>query len=485
MRYIQLLYRPPAKHLVLYILCFACLPTAFAQTSSRVPANVHGIFDDLPIDDPAASSRLRPGEDTAQKIKDNIFIGSTCSHAHCYLGEAVLLTYTLYSALQSTSTVSRAPSFEGFSVAAMDASNEQVIRKKQNGKNYRVFTLQQLQLTPLREGTIVVDPMQVDNLVRYKEGDRQVQYGGSIAGQAISISVEPLPVVGQPTGFSGAIGDFTVKALADTAVNAGENNTLHIEITGRGNFAALPVPDMSWPPGVEHFSVNSHQQMDKKAFPPAGKKIFDIPFVAAKEGNLVLPPVQVSFFDPQKKIYRVARSGALTIHVLPALPKKGPAEAPATIPAEKPAGFNYRWLLLPVLILALAGFFYRRSGKAATTGNQQPIIEPVPVAPEKTTVLPAMDTLRQHDDSTAGYVTTFKALLNALLRDKTGLALGTEEDLLQAIKIKDADLAADTADLYARCNALLYAPGSLDTSLKAAMEEQLAATEENLNRLFL
>lgn len=471
------------KYVVLCILCFIAFRDAYTQNKSRVPAGVDNIFDDLPVDDPAKNSVLRPGEDSIQKIKKNIFVTGVISKSHCFLGEPILLTYTLFSALQSTSTIERAPSFAGFSSDIMQTDNEQVKRKKQDGKNYRVFTIQQVQLVPLQEGVLTIDPISVYNEVSYKENKSAVHYGGSTGGKAIMISVDPLPVEGRPAGFSGATGNFTMRVTADTVSAAGENNSLHVEIAGSGNFTTVSAPEVTWPAGCEHFSVSSGLQINKNSFPSSGKKIFDIPFVPAKEGILVIPAMQFGFFDTQKKAYRFAYSNPVTIHVSPALHKPLP-NAPL-VPVKKQFPFYY--FLLPLLfLLALTGMIFYKRKKAIPVVVPTPALhEPAPSIYTKDMYSTAeLETLKGVDN-TNEYTIAFKKLFTAFLRQQTGNASGTEDTLLAQIKIKDTELAAAAGLLFAQCNSLLYAPGNTDMAMRLEMENKLVSISQRVQQVFV
>jgi hypothetical protein len=474
----------PVKYIVLYILCCSFFKGADAQNKNKVPAAVNTLFDDLPIDDPAKNSVLRPGEDSVEKIRKNIFVTGVTSTSHCFLGEPILLTYTLYSALQSTSTVDKAPSFAGFSVNTMTAGNEQVKHKKQNGKNYRVFIVQQLQLVPLQEGALTIEPISIYNEVSYNNDETPSHYGGGIHGTPILISVDPLPVAGRPADFSGATGNFTLQVVADTIMAAGENNTLHITVGGTGNFTAVSMPEIIWPAGCEHFSANSHLQVQANSFPPSGKKLFDIPFVPAKQGSLVLPALRLSFFDTQKKMYRFVYSKPVTVHVGPAVHTPAPVASP--LPVKKQLLF---YLLLLITILVVAWVAIIAFWKKRRVVHSMEEVAPAPattvaVVQEGIDIEEELKTVREFDN-TNGYITAFKKLLTACLLRYMVNVSGTEEALLQQLQISDAGLAAAAGRLYAQCNNLLYAPGNIDAAVRAEMEEELIAISKKMDQVFM
>src|SRR5258708_19467597 len=108
------------------------------------PVNVNSLFADLPIDDAAGNSALSNGESGEEKIKKNIFIIGSLNKSVCYSGEPLLLTYQLYSALQSKSLVTEKPGLGNFNVEERPLNNEWPLLKRKEGKGYRVFMLCQV-----------------------------------------------------------------------------------------------------------------------------------------------------------------------------------------------------------------------------------------------------------------------------------------------------------------------------------------------------
>ena len=475
----------PAKYIAVCIICFNFFPGLYAQEKNKVPAAVTSIFDDLHIDDPAKNSVLLPGEDSIQKIKKNIFIEAVISKNHCFVGEPILLTYTLFSALQSTSKISKAASFAGFSVGAMEPDNEQVNRKKINGREYRVFIIQQVQLVPLQEGVIIIDPISVYNEVSYKEGQKEFHYSGNVDVKAIKISIDALPVDGRPADFEGATGIFAIHARSDTIVAAGENDTLHIEIAGSGNFTAISLPDIKWPAGCEHFSVSNHLEVDKNLFPPSGKKIMDIPFVVAKEGDLVIAAIRMSFFDTKKKNYQLAYSDAIKIHVSAAIHKQLPVEPVAVTKKQFPSANLLVGGIILILIL-IAIILYNKKRNKRSISVKPPISQATPVILKVQKEIIGKDQLNSLDvyiDSKE-YATAFKKLMMKNLQQQTDLLNANEESLVMAIQTKDTKLATSAGHLFAQCNNLLYAPDNLSVAGKMQMENELADLSAGVNKIF-
>ncbi len=88
-----------------------------------------------------------------------------------------------------------------------------------------------------------------------------------------------------------------------------------MELTGRGSFEALTVPDIRWPAGLRHYKPVEKWMVREDGFPQSGKKIFAIPFSGRQPGKYVLPPVAVTYFDPAAGIYRTVQSRELSVQV--------------------------------------------------------------------------------------------------------------------------------------------------------------------------
>jgi hypothetical protein len=59
---------------------------------------------------------IKKGENLSDKIQKNIFIKVDVNKNSCYVGEPVVVTYKLYTRLKSESSITKNPSFNGFSV---------------------------------------------------------------------------------------------------------------------------------------------------------------------------------------------------------------------------------------------------------------------------------------------------------------------------------------------------------------------------------
>ncbi len=324
----------------------------FAQGKNQTPAHYHDIFSELPIHDAASLSVLKKNENPEAKIRQYIFIKSNVSKSVCYVGEPILLSYELYSALQNESEVNKLPSFSGAGMIELSVLNELPVYRKINNLYYRVFNLRQFQLIPNLPGKLIIDTLSVMNTVHYRTATDSIgHYEGIVNSNTLVIEVKPLPETGKPADFSGAVGNFQLDVSVDSdRVAAGETNRLHIAISGSGNFTPLSMPEINWPPGFDYFPEREKLTMVKNNFPPLGREIFDIPFVPKRAGRYFIPGLKIEFFNAIKGHYDKSSSDSIKIIVLAAKPSSAVEQEPE----DKKSGHHIAlWAWLAIALAAI------------------------------------------------------------------------------------------------------------------------------------
>lgn len=291
---------------------------------------------------------LRPGENIADKIKTNLIVKTEVNKTSCYEGEPIMATFKLCSRLKSESRVLKRPSLNGFSVYDMvePEANRPSIQNI-NGKPFNIHLIRQTQLIPLQSGTFVIDPVEVDNKVRFVKTDSRqrntedrmqqlleeimnersrgevVEQSFTLASKPVTITVKPLPIANKPAGFNGAVGKFSMKAtLKNKTVAAGDEISIQVIITGAGNLTIVNPPTISVPEGIEGFDPLTKEKIDKTVYPLSGTKTFDYTFVAKDTGVYTIPPIVFSYFDPLEVTYKTEQSELFTIYITPSLKKK-------------------------------------------------------------------------------------------------------------------------------------------------------------------
>jgi hypothetical protein len=336
------------------------------------PAPVTHQFDDY---------ILKPGENVAQKTKENLFLKLDVDKKSCYVDEPVVATYKLYTRLPSETTITDAPSFNGFSVNDLDVNNN-ATQEKYNGRMYNVYTLRKVELYPLQPGNITLDPVVADNKITFIKSEyansqhndgffdmfdnfgqaalppeAQITQNVTLKSTPVTITVKPLPAQNKPSDFRGAVGNFTItSSLEKNEITTDDAGTLKLTVTGKGSIQLINAPSINWPPGIDGYEAKVKDNVDKTKVPIQGGKIFSYPFTVSKAGKYTIDSIAFSYFDPATSSYKTLRTAPLEITV-----KKGKGilfkKEAAKNPADTNALFSKRTELTAGIILIVLIIF--------------------------------------------------------------------------------------------------------------------------------
>ena len=138
--------------------CRLCCSVRIISNPNLSPfPNLNFDFPPAPVTHQFDDYILKPGENVAEKTAKNLFLKLDVNKKSCYVGEPVVATYKLYTRLPSETTITDAPSFNGFSVNDLDVNNN-ATQEKYNGRMYNVYTIRKVELYPLQPGNITLDP---------------------------------------------------------------------------------------------------------------------------------------------------------------------------------------------------------------------------------------------------------------------------------------------------------------------------------------
>ena len=324
---------------------------------------------------------LKKGESVPEKVNKNMQLRLQTNKTSCYVGEPIVASYKLYTRLKSESKMTKAPSFNGFSVIDLmrPDETEQAIEKL-NGREYNVYTVRKSQLYPLQDGDIELESATLDNRIQFvKDGyqhsgmddffggmsvspDAVVTQSVSINSKPVTIHVKPLPE-GKPASFNGAVGDFNITAaLEKNTFGANETGKLIVSVRGSGNLQLITAPDISWPKGMEAFDAKVEDEYDQSTVPLSGRKTFVIPFTVNSAGEFKTPVVRFSYFDPAKAVYKTDSTKPISFTVIKG--STNPAYDIDTLSQKKPVSFaqhlfsNREWVVGLVGFLILGGLYF-------------------------------------------------------------------------------------------------------------------------------
>jgi hypothetical protein len=156
----------------------------------------------------------------------------------------------------------------------------------------------------------------------------------TLKAASFPLEIKPVPASGQPPAFSGAVGRYEMQAsIADGPVRASDPVTLRIVVRGDGDLDRVDLPGIA-------------TSSDWKAYPPtsktearvagkrSGRKTFEQVLIALHGGNLTIPSIALSAFEPTAGRYTTIQTAPLAVTV-----EGAPAPSPS-VESTAPAGIT-------------------------------------------------------------------------------------------------------------------------------------------------
>lgn len=443
-------------------------------------------------DDPFSKTPvLKHGDDVAAIMRSNCFIKVTSSKKTCYVGEPVMVTYQLYSGLPGTPTAGKPPYFKGCSVTEIPFDQEFTTEKVGN-KIFRVAIVRKVQLIPLQAGALSLGEQNINHEVVFKLQDEQYRsqpYKLTVKNQPATIEVLPLPPK-PPAGFDGIVGQFTITAQPkQSSIPVQENNVLIVTISGKGNLAGIiDTPFVNWTGSeTDHFDATTKDDINNTVFPFEGYRSFEIPFVGTREGNVQLPPVQFSYFDPERRRYETIQSDSIRLNFTKATGKSY-RDDPAF--REDRTTRRYIWIVPALALLVIAILFLnsrQEKKKKASVIQATEIVEARPVI--QIDFRQGLEVLSRIEDHQL-FFNKCKELASQAIIEKTGQPSDAPVPRLLTALANDpsagngAELATTCREFFTDCDLALYAPAAHNMEKDRVLEqlsqllEQLKATSE-------
>jgi hypothetical protein len=155
-----------------------------------------------------------------------------------------------------------------------------------------------------------------------------------------TLVVRPLPSAGRPGNFTGAVGSGLKleRRVTPTTAHPGEGVTVELALSGEGNSALWPPPDIKWPPTARAYVDRVDEQVSTINGRLGGLKTFRYLVVPDSAGAVTLPAVSYSYYDLGAHGYRAAGISASVLPVaMGGEPAASVALPPELLPPSEPA----------------------------------------------------------------------------------------------------------------------------------------------------
>lgn len=217
---------------------------------------------------------------------------------------------------------------------------------------------------PLATGLIAVGRATVSYVqpLSYSFLSRELQH--EVQSESVVVQVAPQPTAGRPAAFSGAAAaNLTLEFVAsETTLPPGGAATVDLVLSGTGNVALWPEPEVAWAGGLRVYPSGTEITTDLEDGRIAGTKRFRFLVIADSAGAHLVPGITYPYFDTDRGRYEVASAPGLRLIAPPGtvaaptrpLPVPPLARGPPTVADRASRAARWIWVVLfaaPPLIL--------------------------------------------------------------------------------------------------------------------------------------
>lgn len=431
------------------------------------------------------------------RLKSNIFLKVEASNTDCFVGEPIVVTYKLYSALATESSIVRNPGFDGFDVRDLKGSADDIAsRETVDGVKFDVHTLLKLQLTPRRAGKLTLGTLTVRNRVKLVDarGNEDPILDGveegytlnngyftlPVSSVPITILVTALPGSSQPAASqsAGLVGDFKMDVqLSKKVLVPGEQAQLTIMLTGRGDFSKIEQPEIRWPDAADVLAAKVDEDKTQKE-DGSGYKSFVIPFTINAPGKYTIPSIRFSFFDAQGSRYKTITNIPLELSVVN---EGGSANNVAKVSDEEGPS-SYLWVGIALLVLIAVILLWmnrpKNKRKAVQSVEDRPVtdVQNAPVRNNTVSVEQALQPATEKMRETGGgFSELLKQGIIQYLQARWNLPANSYSPAFLQQVMDDKNISADfqteLLQLLATIDMNMYSGGGMDTDRQRLLDE--------------
>ena len=335
-------------------------------------------------------------------------------------------------------------------------------------------------LYPQRTGRIVLAPTEL--ILPLRQGRKTLKTA------PLTLTVQPLPEIGKPLHFSGAIGEYQISAQLERGwVEVGSALTLVVRVSGRGNMQTVTPPKLPTMVGV----VVNGPNLSQDSTPTS--RAYAYTLTPAQTGTLRIPSIQYPYFDPSRAVYATTQTAPIPLSVRP-----NPNDV-VVIETEDTSWKFWVILFLAVLLVGglIAGFLWYRTGFARASANTAPrtatrtgsVPENGKTEPETPAAQAhiALTQLADNDttDEATPFANTLAQTLYQYLEDTLALSqrnIDTTREVCIQAQISERVLE-ELVDLLTKCDYHRFAPVPLSADERKALITRAEAVINNIENL--
>lgn len=265
----------------------------------------------------------------AAKTGNDLYVRLETDKRTVYQGEQVTAWVKLYTKLNVVNIEDlKFPDYVGFYKQDIDIPQLKSLEREKVGDDiYGTGVFSKVILFPQRSGELVIEPLDMTVVVQDQTqrrsrsmlddffGPQYDQKRVVLKSKPVTIKVKPLPA-NKPADFSGAVGQFTIQASANTLETVTNDAiTFKVSITGKGNIKLLKDLSTQFPPTFDVFEPVKNIKLDNTTSGRSGTVSFEYTAIPRHAGNFKIAPFKLNYFDPVAGRYKTISSQDFDIAV--------------------------------------------------------------------------------------------------------------------------------------------------------------------------
>ena len=266
----------------------------------------------------AVDKPLNPN-DPSYVADKNIHLVAEVSKTKPYLNEPISIVYKLYVSPDTGVNNWReldAPRYADFWSKNINIKNLTVENGTYKGEPYRYVILRKTVLYPQKIGELSIEPLVLDITVQTPSNRRDFfgqtinnTVNKTVSAGKIKVQVKPLPEVGRPNNFSGAVGKFDLfVTTSKKELLLSEAFQLDLEIKGNGNFNLFAFPSINLPQSLEVYEPERSEKLTTNFKGIRGSIKDQYTIVPSSAGKYSIPRISFNYFDPNDSKYKTQTS---------------------------------------------------------------------------------------------------------------------------------------------------------------------------------
>lgn len=266
----------------------------------------------------AVDKPLNPN-DPSYVADKNIHLVAEVSKTNPYLNEPISIVYKLYVSPDTGVNNWReldAPRYADFWSKNINIKNLTVENGTYKGEPYRYVILRKTVLYPQKIGELSIEPLVLDITVQAPSNRRDFfgqiinnTVNKTVSAGKIKVQVKPLPEMGRPNNFSGAVGKFDLFVTSSKKeLLLSEAFQLDLEIKGNGNFNLFAFPSINLPQSLEVYEPERSEKLTTNFKGIRGSIKDQYTIVPSSAGKYSIPRISFNYFDPNDSKYKTQTS---------------------------------------------------------------------------------------------------------------------------------------------------------------------------------